>query len=430
MSPASLLPIAFRSLMSRRGSVLLSIFAVALSVTLFLGVDKIRRGAAAGFESTITGTDLIVGARSGPVNLLLYSVFRIGDPTTNISWESYEHLAANPKVDWTIPLSLGDSHENFRVVGTTKAYLDHYQYGNARRLYIREGHWFEDVPDAVLGADVATDLGYELGDTFPISHGLISAGFSQHKGFEFTVSGILERTGTPVDRTIHVSLSGLDAVHETGGHDHGHESEEPHHDEHEHDENPHPAENEAHPEALSAFLVGLKNRTAVLVFQRQVNTYEDEPLSAVIPGVALTQLWSVVGTAETALTATSAFVVVTGLLSLLIAILASLNARSRELAVLRAAGAGPSHIFSLVILETTLVATVGVLIGAGVVFGGLELLAPLISSRYGIPLSGLGLSGFDVAVLLGVIGLATLLGVIPAWQAYRRSLAEGLTMHL
>jgi putative ABC transport system permease protein len=411
VSGFSLIPLALRSLMSRKAAVLLSVFAVALSVTLFLGVDKIRRGANAGFESTITGTDLIVGARSGPVNLLLYSVFRIGDPTTSISWESYEDLSSRRGVKWTIPLSMGDSHENFRVVGTTRSYLDHYRYGDARPLTVERGKWFEDEHDAVLGAAVAADLGYELGDEFPISHGLISAGFSEHKGHMFRVSGILARTGTPVDRTIHVSLAGLDAVHETGAEDHeGHEEHEP--------------------EAISAFLVGLENRSAVLVFQRMVNTYKPEPLTAVIPGIALTQLWSVVGTAQTALAATAGFVVVTGLLSLLIASRASLNARARELAVLRAAGAGPSHIFSLVILETALIATFGTLIGAGIVFGGMEILGPILSTQYGIPLGTLGISGFDLAILAGVIGLATLLGIVPATQAYRRSLADGLTMKL
>lgn len=415
MMALSLLPLAMRSLLSRKGAVLLSVFAVALSVTLFLGIDKIRRGADAGFSSTITGTDLIVGARSGPVNLLLYTIFHIGDPTTNISWESYQEISGRKGVKWTIPLSLGDSHENFRVVGTTRAYLDHYHYGDNTPLVVRDGIWFAETLDAVIGAGVARELGYEVGDHFAISHGLRSAAFAEHKGHEFTVSGILAPTGTPVDRAILVSLEGLDAVHETGGeedHDHGHEHEaEP-------------------PEAISAFLVGLQNRAMAPTFQYQVNRYEGEPMSAIIPGVALTQLWGVVGTAQTALTAMAGFVVVTGLLSLLIAILSSLNARGRELAVLRAAGARPFHIFSLVLLETAVVATLGTLIGAGLVFGGMDMLAPAITARFGVPLGALGLTGYDLAILFGVIGLATLLGLVPAAQAYRRSLADGLVMKL
>lgn len=421
----SLLPLSIRSLMSRKGSVLLSVLAVALSVTLFLGVDKIRRGASEGFESTISGTDLIVGARSGPVNLLLYSVFRIGDPTTNISWEAYEDLSTRPQVKWTIPLSMGDSHENFRVIGTTRAYLDFYRYGDSRALMVSEGDWFRDEHDAVLGAAVAEELGYKLGDSFPVSHGLVSASFANHEGHEFTVSGILARTGTPVDRSIHVSLAGIEALHDDGGqaHEADHADENHEHEEHEH-------EHEAEPEAISAFLVGLENRTAVLIYQRTVNTYEKEPLTGIIPGIALTQLWSVVGTAQTALTATAAFVVVTGLLSLLIAILTSLNARNRELAILRAAGAGPKHIFFLVLLETALVAIIGTLIGAAVVYGGMGILAPVISAQYGIPLGVMNLAVFDVGILGGVIGLGTLLGLVPAMQAYRRSLADGLTMRL
>ncbi|MEM9234007.1 MAG: FtsX-like permease family protein, partial [Pseudomonadota bacterium] len=108
----------------------------------------------------------------------------------------------------------------------------------------------------------------------------------------------------------------------------------------------------------------------------------------------------------------------------------SLNARHRELAILRAAGAGPSHIFSLVLLETALVAFVGVLIGAGLVYGGLNLIGPMISANYGIPLGSLSITAFDIGILGGVVGLATLLGILPATQAYRRSLADGLTMRL
>lgn len=450
----SLLSLAIRSLFSRKTAVLLSTLSIALSVMLFLGIDKLRRGASAGFDTTISGTDLIVGARSGSVNLLLYSVFRIGDPTNNLSWSSYEDLSSRPEVAWTIPLSLGDSHGGFRVIGTTRAYLDHYRYGSDRSLYLTQGRWFDDESGAVLGAEAARALGYDLGNSFPISHGTVSVSFAEHEGHEFSVVGILQPTGTPVDRAIHVSLAGLEEVHEDTQFLPAHAHSEAPHAEPELDpalaalaaDDPQSvldaaqaeadaaaeqaALDVATPDAISAFLVGLENRRAVLSFQRAVNQYSAEPLSAVIPAVALDQLWTVVGTAERTLVATAAFVVLTGLLSLLIAILTSLSARRREIAVLRAAGAGPRAIFFLLLAETLVVASLGAVIGAVAVYGLLGIAAPIASSQYGIPLAGLGPSTFDAAILLGVIALAAALGLIPAWRAHQNSLEDGLSIRL
>ena len=118
--------LAARSLWNRRGSALLTVFSIAVSVTLLVGVERVRTEARASFANTISGTDLIVGARSGDLNLLLYAVFRIGNATNNITWQTYQELAARREVAWTIPLSLGDSHRGFRVLGTSTAYYDNY----------------------------------------------------------------------------------------------------------------------------------------------------------------------------------------------------------------------------------------------------------------------------------------------------------------
>src|SRR6185295_17966058 len=100
----------------------------AVSIALLLGVEKVRTGARQSFADTISGTDLIVGARSGSLNLLLYSVFRIGNATNNLTWTSYQDIAARPEVAWIVPLSLGDSHHQFRVLGTSPEYFQHYKF--------------------------------------------------------------------------------------------------------------------------------------------------------------------------------------------------------------------------------------------------------------------------------------------------------------
>lgn len=312
-----LLFLAWKSARARLVPTVLTILSIAISTALLLGVEKARVGARAGFAQTVSGTDLIVGARSGPVNLLLYSIFRIGDPTANVSWESYQRFASRRDVAWTIPISLGDSVGDFRVMGTTNAYFDHYRYAGDRALEFNDGAPLSEMLDAVLGAAAARSLGYAVGDQFYISHGLGGTEFAQHKNRQFRVVGILEATGTPVDKTIHVSLEGLEAVHTRG-----------------------PLTGQSlEPDAITAFLVGLKTRVAALRFQRDVNTYRGEALSAILPGVALAQLWQILGTAEQVLRAVALLVVAAGLIGMLTSLLTTLNERRREIAVLRAIGA-------------------------------------------------------------------------------------------
>src|SRR5215468_8728951 len=137
-----ILQLALKSLRNRRLTAALTVLSIALAMVLLLGVERIRSEARESFASTISGTDLIVGARSSPVHLLLYSVFRIGNPTNNVRWESFETIAARPEVAWAIPISLGDSHRGFRVLGTTPAYFEHFRYGRGRKLELASGKPF------------------------------------------------------------------------------------------------------------------------------------------------------------------------------------------------------------------------------------------------------------------------------------------------
>ncbi len=416
--------LAWKSAKARAATTVLTILSIAISTALLLGVEKIRDGARSSFEQTVSGTDLIVGARSGPVNLLLYSIFRIGDPTANVSWRSYEAFAARPDVAWTVPLSLGDSHSGFRVLGTTTDYFVHYRYGEKRQLSFADGEAFSGVFDAVLGAEVARELGYELGAEFDISHGLKSADFAEHKNRPFKVVGILGRTGTPVDRTIHVSLEGIEAVHigwNNGVPPIGRSAQIDISD---------IEKSELQPNSITAFLVGLTSKSAVLRYQRDVNTFRSEALSAVIPGVALSQLWRVVGAAEQALRGVAVFVIVAGLTGLLTTILTSLNERRREIAVLRSVGAKSRDVFFLLVCEATILAAIGATIGAAAINLGLVAFSTQIEAAAGFPLGGFGLSLYDLYIAIGIIFIGFALGFLPGWIAYRQSLSDGLTVRI
>lgn len=422
MPDAPIVRLALASLWNRRGTALLTVFAIAVSVTLLLGVERIRTEARASFANTLSGTDLIVGARSGDLNLLLYAVFRIGNPTNNVTWQTYQDLAARREVAWTIPLALGDSHRGFRVLGTSAAYLEHYRYAGDRRLELADGKPMAGVYDAMLGADVARELGYRVGQQVVIAHGLGAVGFLEHKDQPFTVTGILRRTGTPVDRTVHVTLEGIEAIHlgwEQGV--------------------PLPGAGVSAAEArtrdltptvITAFLVGLKSRVATFRLQRAINEYPEEPLSAVIPGVALQQLWDLVGVVELALFAVSGCVVLGGLLGMLAAILTSLNERRREMAILRSVGAGPGQVFGLLVSEAGLLAAAGVAVGFVLTYAGLAVAAPLVEDAFGIVVRLRPPGLFDAAVAGGVVAAALLMGTLPAWRAYRNALADGLTIRV
>ncbi|HHF3041815.1 TPA: ABC transporter permease [Vibrio diabolicus] len=413
--------LAWKSLINRKATAILTIMTVAISVVLLLGVERIRTQAKDSFANTISGTDLIIGGRSGQVNLLLYSVFRIGNATNNIDWKSYQEFANHRAVDWAIPISLGDSHKGFRVMGTNHSYFEHYKYGSKQSLTFSEGREFNGLFETVLGSDVAKQLGYHVGSEIIIAHGISDVGFSRHDNLPFKVVGILAPTGTPVDKTVHVSLEAIEAIHvgwESGAR-----------------LGPTPKAQDLknrdfQPKQITAMLVGLKSRIQTFALQRQINTYPKEPLSAIMPGVALHELWGMMSVAEQALMAVSGFVVIAGLLGMLSSLLTSLQERRREMAILRAMGARPRHVFSLLISEASLLTAAGIVTGVAGLYAILAIVQPIIQQHYGIHLTLSLLSPYEW-MLLGFVQCAGIvIGFIPAFRAYRQSLSDGMTIRI
>jgi putative ABC transport system permease protein len=412
-----LLPLTLKSAWNRRFSLSLTILSIAISIMLLLGVDQIRKQARSNFVNTISQTDLIVGGRSGPINLLLYSVFRIGNATNNVSWESFEELSSLKQVAWAIPLSLGDSHRGYRVLGTTRDYFTHYQFSGERHLEFESGKPFEQVYDVVVGAEVAARLNYQLGDQIVVSHGLSSAAFADHDDKPFTVTGILERTGTPVDRSLHVPLQGISAIHidwQSGARS--------------------PLRLDAdmtlkmdlQPKEITAFMLGLKSRIATFRVQRQINQYIEEPLLAIVPGATLSELWQIIGVFETVLLAISTLVLVAGLIGMLTTILSTLNERRREMAILRALGAHPYHIVLLFMLETLLIVVLGALLGIAMLYLLIWMLNPLVTEWVGLSLQLIALDTQQLGLLAVIITVALAISLIPGYIAYRHSLQDGL----
>ena len=412
-----------RSLWNRRSTAVLTIFSISISVTLLLGVENIRQGVRGSFSSAVSGTDIIVGARGGSLQLLLYSIFRIGNAPNNLSWESYNDFLNDKRIKWTIPISLGDSHRGYRVLGTNQDYFKYFRYGSKKKLEFAKGESFSKIFDAVIGSEVAIKFKYKLNEEIIISHGTGKKSFLKHDDRPFKVVGILKPTGTPVDQSLHVSLEGITAMHIDW------ESGAP------------PMEGESlstedimrldlKTEAITSFLIGLKSKIHAFSLQREINSFKEEPLSAIMPGVALQELWTLLRTAEIGLRVVTWFVLFAGLLGMMTSLLSGLNERRREMAILRSVGAGPGTISFLLIFEATFLSLAGILFGLLLLYITLFVSQPLLEAYFGlfIPINP---PSFKDLIILGVIILTgMLMGLIPALRAYRQSLADGMTIRL
>lgn len=418
--------LAWASAWNRRVTLGLTLIAITLSACLLLAVERIQRDARESFAQSISGTDLIVGARGSPLQLVLYSVFRLGEPSHTISWESYQRIAAHPAVAWTIPLSLGDSHRGYPVLGTSTDYFDHFRYGLKTPLSFAEGRPFADslagVFEVVLGAELAETLGYRLGDRIVLSHGIGALSGLDHGDKPFSVVGILSPTGTAVDRTVHVGLAAIEAIHLDwqGG-------------------VPMPGieispemvgKFDLRPKEITAFLLGLHQRTAVFGLQRKIAADKKEALQAVLPGVVLDELWQSLVFGEKLLRGLSWLILVLGLSGLLAVMLANLGQRRHELAVLRALGAGLPHIVGLMWLESLILGLLGAIGGWGLLTLGCVLAAPWLVQHWGIVLQGFWPSLNELKLLAAIVGMCLVSGLIPAWRAVRMALADGLTPRL
>jgi putative ABC transport system permease protein len=416
--------LALRSAWNRRDTLLLTVLSIALSTFLLLSVERLRTDVRESFAQAVSGTDLVVGARTGSVQLMLYAVFRVGSATNNVRMDSIEAIARHRAVAWVVPLSLGDSHRGFPVLGTTTGYFEHFRHGDRQPLVLAQGRPFAGTLDglyeAVIGAEVARRLGYVPGQRITLTHGSGGSALGQeHADKPFTVVGVLAPTGTAVDRTVHVSLEAITAIHLdwAGG-------------------APMPGvaipaeaarKFDLAPKEVTAALVGLRSRAAVFAVQRHVAAHEGEPLMAVLPGVALDELWQAVGVGERVLQLMGALVAAVSLAGLVAVVMAGLNERRRELAVLRAVGAAPRHVLALLAVEATAVTAAGAALGTLAAAIAVVAAGPWLQATYGIslqladPTEGQGLA------LAAILAAGVLAGLVPGWRAYRLSLADGLS---
>lgn len=512
-----LIRLAVKSLLQRKTAALLIVLAISLSMSALLLTRSLSSELKNSFNSSVSGTDLIVGARSHPLQVLLYSVFRLGNPTQAVSAGRWQEIQQLPQLSWSFPIALGDSHHGFAVLGTNDDYFRYFRYGNKHPLENAAGGGltFTHVNDVIIGATVARKLGYHIGDELFLSHGTHATSFHVHKEIPFRVSAILKPTGTPVDRSLHVHLAMLEAVHNESwlhahqlahhheddhGHDmheqadddhdhasmdehdedhdhhahaaaaehdheehdhasmddhdedhdhHAHDAAEDDHGEHdhasmdEHDEDPDhqahdPAEHEhtehsaaaidhihfadlPAPGKVSAVFVGLKSRPLTFQVRELLNAPDQEPLTAVIPGVALSEFWQLLANAENILQVLSALMLITGLLGTIAMLQVSVAFRRREISLLRLIGAHPLSVFTLLELEVLLLTASGWLLA--LLISGLTqtLAAPLLADYFSLVVSPQWWPQHTHWLILISLVLSVIAGLIPALSAYRVS---------
>ena len=415
-----LLKLTLNSLYARLLTVSMTIFAISLSLMLYLSVEKLRSSAYTSFTNTISQTDLIVGSRTGSVQLLLYSIFRIGNATNNITWESYQDIIEKDEVEWAVPISLGDSHKGYRVMGTNKDFFKHYKYRGNKSLVIKDGKYFSDLYDVVLGFGVAEKLDYQINSSIIVSHGLKS--FTDHDDQPFKVSGILAKTGTPVDNTIIVSLKAIEAIHvdwSSGAKIPGQIT---------------PIDEirkmDLATSNITAVLLGIDSKLKIFQFQRWINEYPEEALTAILPGVALQELWRIVGVVENILLGISFVVILTTLMGMAAIVLSSLNERRREMAIWRAMGASPKIVIGLLMLEALIISCVSIFLSTFLLFILLYFLQPWIDTTYGILVTVEMFSLSDIYIFILFIFAAMFVSLIPALRAYWFSINDGMTVKI
>ncbi|WP_350607953.1 ABC transporter permease [Pseudoalteromonas sp. MER144-MNA-CIBAN-0113] len=413
-----LFKLAYKSLLNRRASVLLTLLTIAISVMLLLSIERVRVDAKSSFSNTISGTDLIVGARTGDIQLLLSSVFRIGHTNNGVSWQSYQYITKQRGVKWSIPISLGDSHKGQAVLGTTLDYFKHYRFAKKQPLVFEQGQAFSSINEVVIGSEVAKKLASQIGDEIVISHGMGNTSFHHHDDNPFKVVGILKPTGTPVDKTLHVPLAAIELIH--GG---GHNAHDDHHDHSSHALT-------GHPKQITAFLMGFDSPLYTLQIRRNINQYKSEPLLAIMPTVTLKELWEMLAIIEKILLLFSFVVVIISLLGMLTTLLANLNQRRRELAILRSVGARPWQLFSLISMESLLTTFLGCLIGCILFYALMGTTAGYLQSQAGVSINISMLSDYELTLIGVIMAAGFIIGLIPATRAYFYSLSDGMSIKI
>ncbi len=414
-----MISLAFASMRARLFPIMLVIMALTSSMALLLSVDRIKVATQNGFNQSLSGVDLILGPRGSGIELMLYTVFHLGKPTNNITTETFKEIAQDPKIDWAVPIALGDSHRGYRVISTTSEYFERLKFAGNQSLQFTEGGAFKELKEVVIGSTVADALGYTVGTSMFVTHGSGSLG-ELHDDYAFQVSGILAPTGTPTDQAIFVSLEGYEFIHlgwTNGSQAISLENIDVRQIPKEH----------LYPQTITAAYLGLSSKLGLFQVARSINEYNEEAVSAIIPGVALAELWSIVGSIDSVFKLLTWLIIGISIIAMMTMTMTALESRTREMTILRSLGATPLHLSSMILAEIALISSFSVLLAVGLVRLMTWVSIDLLSEWAGIRTELIWIT-MNELLILGLIVLAGLFAsLLPAGMIYKRSLHRGFS---
>jgi putative ABC transport system permease protein len=401
----NLATISLGYLKARRLNTALNVLLLALGVAtitlLLLTTSQLEER----MQRDARGIDLVVGAKGSPMQIILSSIYQLDVPTGNVSWKQAQELARHRMVKKVIPLALGDNHKGFRIVGTSHDYVAHY---GAR---LAQGQLWQAPLEAVLGAEVAAATGLVIGATFVGAHGLGGReGEHMHEMHPYRVVGLLAPTGTVVDRIVMTAVESLWAVHA---------------DQHDIKDVSRVAELLPDEEKeLTALLIQYATPLAVAMFPRYVN--QNSEMQAASPANESARLFAIVGVGVNVLRGFALVLIFTAGLSVFIALYNALSERRYDLAVMRALGASPAKLMSLLLFEGILLATLGALLGVGLGHLMTEVLGFALVHARQVGVSGMTWVNDELWVVALALGVGVIAALLPAWRASRTDIAGTL----
>ena len=415
-----MLSLLLKSMRSRIIPTSLVTISLMASMVLLLSIERIQQGTEEGFNQSISGVDAIIGPRSSSLELVLYTVFHLGRPTNNITTKTINDVKQRSDISWLVPIALGDSHRGYRVIATEPNYFQHIRYGNNQPLTFSKGAPFTELSEATLGSDVAEKLNYSVGSEIQITHGSIESIGSKHDDFSFTVTGVLNKTGTPIDQAIFLDLKGYELLHL------GWKSGKKVFSLEDIDLSSLPPD-ALNPKTVTAAFVGLKSKLTIFNFSKNIREYTEEAISAVIPGIALSELWSIVGLVDKGFQLLSWIIIAISLIAMVTLIIASLDNRKQEMTIYRANGASPKFLAAMVVYESLVIGLVAI-IGAIILVTAVTYFATSqLNLALGISPSFKWIS-LDEIKVFGIILLSGVLSsLIPAAMVFRKNLHQALS---
>lgn len=413
----NLFQISWRNLTDKPLSSFLSGLLMTFGITIISLLLLLNKQLDDQFRKNIKGIDMVVGAKGSPLQLILSSIYQIDSPVGNIPLDEAERLTRNPMIKTAIPLAMGDNYRSFRIVGTNKKYLDHFE------ATIGQGRLFQQDLEVVIGPRVAEGAGLKLGDTFSGSHGLDQDG-EEHANTKYKVVGLLKATNTVTDQLILTPVSSVWAIHEQG-HGGAGETAESHAGEEDHGAEAHQGE-EAHeeePREITSMLVKFRNPMGMML-ARGINT--NSKLQAALPNIEINRLFSLLGVGVETLRGLAIAIMLISGVSVFVSLYNSLKERRYEMALMLSMGATRAQLFGMLLLEGLVLAVIG--FGLGVVLSrvGLWLFSSSVSSEYHYDLSGFSILPEEWALLGVAVLIGLLAAALPALGVYRMNISRTL----